>query len=87
MAILIFPIGVLLGWFIRPPRRAAVVTAAVGLGGLGFFVVLGLNTEGVSPIEMAVLVLGTPVAAVLAFNVSKWRLARAATSVRAVDRR
>jgi hypothetical protein len=46
MAILIFPIAVLLGWLIRPPRRAAVVTAAVGLGGLVFFVVLGLNSGG-----------------------------------------
>ena len=79
MAILIFPIGVLLGWLVRPPRRAAAVTAAVGLGGLVFFVLLGLNSEGVSPIETVVLVLGTPIAAVLAFKVSKWRLARPAT--------
>jgi hypothetical protein len=79
MAILIFPIGVLVGWLIRPPRRAAAVTAAAGLGGLAFFVVLGLNSEGVSPIETAVLVLGTPIAAALAFKISKWRLGRAST--------
>ena len=79
MAIPIFPIGVLLGWLIRPPGRAAVATAAVGLAGLVFFVVLGLNSEGVSPIETVVLVLGTPIAAALAFKVSKWRVAREAT--------
>jgi hypothetical protein len=79
MAILIFPIAVVLGMLIRPPRRAAAVTAAVGLGGLIFFLVLGFNSEGVSPIETAILVLGTPIAAALAFKISDWRLARAAT--------
>jgi hypothetical protein len=79
MAILIFPIGVVLGWFIRPPRRAAAVTAAVGLGGLVFFVVLGLTESGVSPFETAVLVLGTPISAALAFKVAEWRLSRGAT--------
>ena len=79
MAVLIFPIGLLLGWLIRPPRRAAAVTAAVGIAGLAFFVILGLNSEGVSPIEIAVLVLGTPIAAALAFKVSERRLARTAT--------
>jgi drug/metabolite transporter (DMT)-like permease len=80
MAILIFPIGLLLGWLIRPPRRAAAATAAVGLGGLIFFVVLGLNSdEGVSPIETALLVLGTPIAAALAYKLSRRRLRGAAT--------
>lgn len=79
MAVLIFPIGLLLGWLIRPPRRAAAVTAAVGIGGLAFVVILGLNSEGVSPIETVVLVLGTPIAAALAFKVSERRLTPAAT--------
>ena len=87
MAILIFPIGVLLGWLVRPPRRAAALTAAVGLGGLVFFVVLGLSTEGVSPIEAGVLVFGTPIASALAFKTGNWRLARATTRDSAAQRR
>lgn len=76
MAILIFPIGALLGWFVRAPRRAAALTAAAGLAGLVLFVVLGLATEGVSPIESGILLLGTPIAAALAFRISTWRSSR-----------
>ena len=80
MAILIFPIGVVLGWFIRPPRRAAMVTAALGLGAL--VVLVGLLVAGaeVSPIEMAVLAIGTPLSAALAHAIAKWRDARRSTA-------
>ncbi len=76
MAILIFPIGVLLGWLIRPPRRAAVVTAAVGVVALAVLAILWFTGAEVSPIETVVLAMGTPVAALLAFMVAEWRLAR-----------
>ena len=76
MAILIFPIGVLLGWFIRPPRRAAVVTAAVGVVALVALAILWSTGAEVSPIETVVLAMGTPVAAFLAFKVAEWRLSR-----------
>jgi len=39
VALLIFPIGIVLGWFLRPPRRAEVVTQTVGFGA---FVLLSL---------------------------------------------
>jgi hypothetical protein len=77
MAILIFPIGVVLGWFIRPPGRAAAVTTAVGLGALAVLGVLWLTGAEVSPFETLGLVLGTPIAAGLAFQVARWRLSRA----------
>ena len=81
MAILILPIGVALGWFIGPPRRAAAVTATVGLVALAVLVVLWFTGAEVSPFETFVLVLGTPVAAVLAFRVAAWRLSRRTTRV------
>ncbi|NUR05982.1 MAG: hypothetical protein HOQ45_03105 [Nocardioidaceae bacterium] len=76
MAILIFPIGLVLGWLIRPPHRAAVVTA--GLGGIALAVLVVLLVAGVdvSPLETLVLLFGTPIAAVSAFHVSRWRLTR-----------
>jgi hypothetical protein len=79
MAILIFAVGVVLGWFIRPPRRAAVLTTTVGLGALAVLGVLALTGAEVSPFEALVLVLGTPIAAVLAFKVAQWRLSRRTT--------
>src|SRR5688500_2961313 len=74
MALLIFPIGVVLGWFIRPPGRAAAVSAAVGLGALVVLGILSLTGAEVSPLEALVLVVGTPIAAVLAFRVARWRM-------------
>ena len=76
MAILIFPIAVVLGWLIRSPRRAAIVTAALGLGALVVLVCLSVAGAEVSPIEMAVLALGTPLSAALAHAIAKWRDAR-----------
>jgi len=76
MAILILPIGLVLGWFIRPPRRAAVATIAVGIGALVVLVILALTGTEVSPLEAAVLVIGTPLAAFIAFRVARWRKAR-----------
>jgi len=77
VALLIFPLGIVLGWFVRPPRRAAVATQAVGFGA---FVVLsllwGFSDVEVSPLESIVLLFGTPVAGVLASWVSRWRLSR-----------
>ncbi len=76
MALLIFPIGVLLGWFIRPPARAAWVTAAVGVGALAVLGILWLSGTEVSPLETLVLVVGTPLAALLAFKVAQRRRSR-----------
>ena len=76
MAFLIFPIGLALGWLIRPPGRAAVATGAVGVAALVVLGVLLLTGAEVSPLETLVLLLGTPIAAVLAFRVARWRLSR-----------
>jgi hypothetical protein len=76
MALLILPIGVALGWFIRPPRRAAGFTVAVGLAGLAVLLISWLSGAQVSPLETVVLVIGTPIAAALAFKVAQWRLSR-----------
>lgn len=77
MALLIFPLGVLLGWFVRPPRRAAVAVQSVGFGA---FVVLsliwGFTDVEVDPLEPVVLVFGTPFAGALASWVSRWRVSR-----------
>ena len=74
MAFLIFPLGIALGWFVRPPHRAAFVTHSVGFGA---FVVLslvwGFTGIEVSPLEPVVLLLGTPFAGALATWVSRWR--------------
>lgn len=76
MALLIFPIGVVLGWFIRPPRRAAAVTIGVGVGVLAVLGVLWFTGAEVSPLETLVIVFGTPIAAVSALKVAEWRLSR-----------
>ena len=76
MAILIFPVAVVLGWFIRPPRRAAAVTAVVGMGALVVLVVLWLAGAEVSPLETIVLAIGTPLSAGLAHAVATWRDSR-----------
>ena len=74
MALLIFPIGAVLGWFILPPRRAAMVTVTVGVVALAVLVALWASGAGVSPLETVVLIIGTPISAALAFKVSNWRL-------------
>ena len=77
MAFSIFLIGAVLGWFVRPPNRAAAVTVAVGLALLILYLVLGWVADlVVSPLETIVLLLGTPLAAVLAFRVARWRASR-----------
>jgi hypothetical protein len=77
VALLIFPIGIVLGWFVRPPRRAAVATQAVGFGALVVLSLLwGFGDVVVSPLETLVLVFGTPLAGVLASSVARWRLYR-----------
>lgn len=74
MTLLIFPLGVLFGWFIRPPQRAAIVTAVVG--GIGFVVMLFLMTAGASPLMTMILGVGTPIASWMAFAISRGRVAR-----------
>jgi hypothetical protein len=66
MALVIFALGTVLGWFIRPPGRAALVTTAVGVGALAVLAVLWLTGAEVSPLETIVLLFGTPIAAGLA---------------------
>jgi hypothetical protein len=77
VALLIFPLGIVLGWFVRPPRRAAVATQGVGFCA---FVALsflwGFSGVEVSPLEPIVLLLGTPFAGVMASSVGRWRLSR-----------
>ena len=76
MALLILLIGTVLGWFVHPPKRAAAVTVAVGLVFLIIYLALGLSDLVVSPLELIVLLLGTPLAAALAFRVARWRASR-----------
>lgn len=76
MALLIFPIGVLLGWFIRQPRRAAIVTAVVGGIALVGMVVLIAAGTGASPLETLVLAVGTPTSSWIAFAVARHRASR-----------
>ena len=77
MAFLIFPLGIAVGWFVRPPHRAAFATHTAGFGA---FVVLslvwGFTGVEVSPLEPVVLLLGTPFAGALASWVSGWRFSR-----------
>ena len=76
MALLILPIGVLLGWFVRPPRRAAIVTAVVGGIALVGMVVLIAAGTGASPLETLVLAVGTPIASWIAFAVARRQASR-----------
>jgi hypothetical protein len=82
MALLIIPIGVVLGWLVRPEQRAAWVTAAIGAAALVVLVALWIGGAEISPIETAVLVVGTPIAAWLAYRVAAWRRARRRTASR-----
>lgn len=79
MALLIFPIGIVLGWFMCPPRRAEVATYAVGFGAFVLVSLLWAGSSGrleVSPWETVVLLFGTPVAGTLAAWVARWRFSR-----------
>jgi hypothetical protein len=75
MALVIFPIGLVLGWLVAPPRRAAFATHTIGFGA---FVVLsllwGFTSIQVSPWETVVLLVGTPFAGALASWVAQRRL-------------
>lgn len=79
MALLIFPIGLALGWFIAQPLRAAAVTGAVGVLALVMLVILGIRGSEVSPLESLVLIIGTPIAAALASAVARRRPTRRPT--------
>jgi hypothetical protein len=79
MALLIFPLGILLGWFVRPPRQAEVATFALGYGALIVLSLLwGFIGFVVSPFDGLVLLVGTPLAGALASWVARWRLSRRA---------
>jgi hypothetical protein len=65
MALVIIPIGVLLG-LVLPARRAAMVTLAIAVLAMVILISLLLAGVEVSPLEMGVLVLGTPLAMWLA---------------------
>jgi hypothetical protein len=76
MALLIFPVAFLLGWFVRPPRRAEITTYAVGFGAFVVVSLLWAFSSGrldVSPFNGVVLFLGTPVAGPLASWVARRR--------------
>jgi hypothetical protein len=77
VALLIIPLGILLGWFLRPPHRAAVATQSVGFSAfIALSLLWGFTGVEVNPLEPILLLVGTPFAGALASWVSKWRLAR-----------
>lgn len=77
MALLIVPVGIVLGWFVRPPRRAAVATQTVGFGAFVLLsLVWGFTDIEVSPVEPLILLVGTPLAGAIASTVARWRLSR-----------
>lgn len=76
MALLIIPIGMLVGWFVRPPIRAAWATTAVGVGALAVLAVLWMSGVEVSPLETLVLIICTPLAALLALKIAGRRRSR-----------
>ena len=80
MALLIFPLGILLGWLVRPPRRAEVATYVLGFGAFMVLSLLWAFIGGfmVSPLDGLVLLFGTPLAGALASWVARWRLSRRA---------
>ena len=80
MALLIFPLGILLGWFVRPPRRAEVATYVLGFGAFIVVSMLWAFIGGfvVRPFDGFVLLFGTPLAGALASWVARWRLSRRA---------
>jgi hypothetical protein len=82
MALLIFPIGVLLGWLVRPAQRAAWATVAVGAAALVVLVALWVGGVEVSPLETVVLFVGTPIAAWIAYRVAVRRRTRGRTASR-----
>jgi hypothetical protein len=77
VALVIFPVGILVGWFVHPPRRAATATHTLGFGA---FVVLsllwGFTSVELDLFEPVILLVGTPLAGALASTVSRWRLSR-----------
>jgi len=80
VALLIFPLGILMGWFVHPPHRAEVATYAAGFGA---FMVVSLlwafiGDFVVRPFDGFVLLFGTPLAGALASWVARWRLSRRA---------
>ena len=68
MAVLILPIGLALGFILGQARLAAIITLIIGALGPVLLVVIGTRDNGISPIEMTILIFGTPVAMWLA----KW---------------
>jgi hypothetical protein len=77
VAFLIFPLGVLLGWFINPPRRAEFATYAAGYGAFTIVSLLWAFSSGrlvVDSLQSVVLLFGTPFAGALASWVGRWRL-------------
>jgi hypothetical protein len=80
MALLIFPIGILLGWFVRPPRRAELATYALGFGAFVVLSLLWVVGVEVSPFEAVVLLFGTPLAGAIASWLGRWRVSHRASS-------
>jgi len=85
MALLIFPIAIALGWFVRPPGRAGTATYALGFGAFVVLSLLWVVGLEVSPWETVILIVGTPVAGGLASWVGRWRLSRRPAAVIAPD--
>ncbi len=72
MALLILPIGLVLGWILGKARLAAIVTLVIGAAALVAYLISGTQGVEVSPWETVILIVFLPVAMWLA----KWAAER-----------
>ena len=62
MALLVLPLGFVLGLILADAFWAAIVTAVVGLAALLVLLILAMSGIEVSPLEVLTLLIGTPIA-------------------------
>jgi len=66
MAILVLPLGLIIGLIVGDERRARIATLVVGLATFLALAIIAIAGVEVSPLEVLVLLVGTPIAMWLA---------------------